>query len=1273
VPTGATTGNVLVTAAGQVASNGVTFTIPPPSIANISPDLARVGASITIAGNNFGPAPGSLTFNGTAAVPTSWNNTQIVTPVPNGATTGPVVVTQAGTSNSVSFTVDPPPSITSISPTSGPANSSVTVTGSGFGIPQGTSTIQFNGTVATPFSWSDGSIIVPVPIGATTGPVVLGSGGLNSNGVAFTVTPAPNISGLSISSGAPGTAVTINGQNFGSTQGDSVVRFNGLPASVTTWGANAIAVPVPSGSTTGPVTVTVSGQTSNGVTFTAITTGTLSGTVSSSSGGTAISGASVQALQNGNVKGSATSAGDGSYSIPNLPAGNYDVQASASGFGTGLKNSVALTAGQTATANFSLSSPGTISGKVTQSDGVTGISSAAVRLFVGGASMTTATADAGGNYSISGLNAGSYSLQAGANNYVTQTQSATVTGGNTSTINFLLQPLAANPINYVYDELGRLVAVIDSSGDTAKYQYDAVGNIHSISRQNSDQLSIIKFTPRSGLTGASVTIFGTGFSATAAQDTVTFNGVSATVSSATATQINTTVPAAASTGAITVTTPSGSVTSSTNFTIVTSSGAPTITGFSPNMGASGTAVAITGTNFDIAPNDRATFNSSFAATTSATNSQVNTNVPSNTSSGRISVATPAGTAISTQDFYIPFGTHVVGDIGYTGRVAFGGTQNLTLATSKIGLLLFDGTAGQGVSLQLSGSTFSTCTLYLYSPTQVQLASKSCTSSTTFVASVALPSTGTYTIGIDPGTSFGSITIGLTQDVVGSISFGTPVNVSISISGQAARYSFNGTANQIVSLEVAGFGSNGFSTAILNPDGGTLANGNCCSGWETIIGKPLPSTGTYQIVITPQSGATGSLTVSLMSNTTNPTISFGTPTTTTTSITSLIAYNFSGTAGQVVSLETSGFGNGGYSTTLLNPDGSTLANGTCCSGRETIIGKSLPFTGTYQIIVVPQGGVSGSMTVSLISNTSNPTISFGTPVIATISTTSLIAYNFSGTAGQVVSLEANGFAGGSYSTYLLNPDGSTLASLTCCNNQQVITGKTLLSSGTYQIIVVPQGGVSGSMTVSLISNTSNPTISFGTPVIATISTTSLIAYNFTGTAGQVVSLETNGFAGGGYATYLLNSDGSTLASVTFGSNQEVVTGKSLPSTGTYQIIVAPNNGVTGSLTISLTSNTTNPTISFGTPVTATISNTSLIAYSFSGTAAQVVSVHVTPSFSGGFYWTYILNPDGSTLASTFTNGSATLSGQTLGSTGTYQIIIAPNSGVTGSATVSLTNP
>ncbi len=80
------------------------------------------------------------------------------------------------------------PTILSLSPTSGPVGTSVTIAGLNFGATQGTSTITFNGTAATPTSWSATSIVAPVPSGATNGNVVVTVGGVASNGVGFTVT-----------------------------------------------------------------------------------------------------------------------------------------------------------------------------------------------------------------------------------------------------------------------------------------------------------------------------------------------------------------------------------------------------------------------------------------------------------------------------------------------------------------------------------------------------------------------------------------------------------------------------------------------------------------------------------------------------------------------------------------------------------------------------------------------------------------------------------------------------------------------------------------------------------------------------------------------------------------------------------------------------------------------------------------------------------------------------------------------------------------------------
>src|SRR5204862_289402 len=100
-------------------------------------------------------------------------------------------------------------------------------------------------------------------------------GGVASNGVPFTVMATPTLTSLSPTSGAIGASVTLTGTNFGATQGTSTVKFNGTTATPTSWSATSIVAPVPTGATTGNVTVTVGGLTSNGVTFTLNVAGSL--------------------------------------------------------------------------------------------------------------------------------------------------------------------------------------------------------------------------------------------------------------------------------------------------------------------------------------------------------------------------------------------------------------------------------------------------------------------------------------------------------------------------------------------------------------------------------------------------------------------------------------------------------------------------------------------------------------------------------------------------------------------------------------------------------------------------------------------------------------------------------------------------------------------------------------------------------------------------------------------------------------------------------------
>lgn len=119
----------------------------------------------------------------------------------------------------------PAPIITSLRPTSGPVGTPVTITGSNFGATQSTSTVTFNGTAATPTSWSATSIVVPVPVGATTGNVFVGvPAGGQSNGVNFTVTSGGSFT-------VAGTAATVTAGSS-SNSAITVAPINGFTGQV---------------------------------------------------------------------------------------------------------------------------------------------------------------------------------------------------------------------------------------------------------------------------------------------------------------------------------------------------------------------------------------------------------------------------------------------------------------------------------------------------------------------------------------------------------------------------------------------------------------------------------------------------------------------------------------------------------------------------------------------------------------------------------------------------------------------------------------------------------------------------------------------------------------------------------------------------------------------------------------------------------------------------------------------------------------------------------
>ena len=252
VPAGATTGTLVLTTATGTVTSGSSFTVltpgPAPTLSSIAPAGGAVqGATVTLTGTNFTGAT-ALTFNGTVATITVVNSTTITTTVPAGATTGPVRLTTPNGSVSLNYTVLP--AFTSFSPTSGPAGTTVTITGTNLA---GAVSVKFNGQYASSITVVNATTVTTqVPVGATTGPLTVRTPDGTATGPGnFLVVELLQFNGFTPARGPVGTVVTISGQAF---TGTTSVVFNGTPASsFTVVSDTEIWATVPTGARTGSI------------------------------------------------------------------------------------------------------------------------------------------------------------------------------------------------------------------------------------------------------------------------------------------------------------------------------------------------------------------------------------------------------------------------------------------------------------------------------------------------------------------------------------------------------------------------------------------------------------------------------------------------------------------------------------------------------------------------------------------------------------------------------------------------------------------------------------------------------------------------------------------------------------------------------------------------------------------------------------------------------------------------------------------------------------
>jgi RHS repeat-associated protein len=739
---------------------------------------------------------------------------------------------------------------------------------------------------------------------------------------------------------------------------------------------------------------------------------------------------------------------------------------------------------------------------------------------------------------------------------------------------------------YFYDAEGHLKAVYKPSNETALYSWDAAGNLLSIGRKSSSVLTITELAPAEGAVGETITIDGTGFSTTTSNDTVKFNGTAATVSAATAWALTVKVPTGATTGTVTVQTMTeGPVTSTQTFTVAASS-APQATSISPSIATAGTAVTISGSNFETAhtTNDAVAINGMRAPVTSATSTALHVTVPGVTLGGHTTVTTPYGT-VTGPDLYIPPEGLAASKVGPTGRLTVGGSgTTLNISTAeKVGLGIFDGTVGERVSVTKSELTIAAGELTIWSPMGKLLYSASL--GATEMEPLTLPTTGTYTVMVKPsGTDTGKVKLSAAaiHEVTGSITptaEGVVTHVTISTPYQKARYTVEITANEVVSLATSESTLGAPYLEWLNYHGEVVSREESYGSGEFVGATRFPTAGKYTLVVNPQGTATGSLALTAYNaSDVTGSLALGESKTFTVSVPGQIArISVPASSGErfSASLKEPSFSIG--TLVLDSPEGVKLAE-SGFNGEGFIEPLSLSSNGTYSLVVTPDLARTGTFKLGAYSvhettESLTPTTEGASKHVAIEAPGQNARYTVSVSANEVVSLVTSEDTLGNVPFEWFNSSGERVGTVEeATGGGGYLDATRFATAGTYTLVVNPPGAATGEITfkaynASDVTGTITPG---GEAVKATIGVPGQIEkLTFTGTEGQLLTL--NGtestFADGWFSVW--NPEGVELS----GSETNLSSGEqnyefTPAKTGTYTILVKGYLGITGSVKLKL---------------------------------------------------------------------------------------------------------
>ena len=406
---------------------------------------------------------------------------------------------------------------------------------------------------------------------------------------------------------------------------------------------------------------------------------------------------------------------------------------------------------------------------------------------------------------------------------------------------------------------------------------------------------------------------------------------------------------------------------------------PVVTSVSPAVVDPGDSVTIAGSNFR--PGNRQTWvaiNSTRAVVTAMTATSITATVPDYVTTGHVTVGTPFGRATSTDDLVVAPAPILTSEIASTTRTTVGATTTATVGTAgKVALLVFDGHAGQRVTITSTANSFSYVYLSLLRPDGHVIIDRAGSSSDRFLDTVTLDDDGTYTVVVDPETTAtGSVDVRVRDvppDVTGPLTLGGPAKaVNITTPGQNAALTFTGTAGQRVTLTATSTTMNDYVDYEIDAPNGTRVYGSYVGvgsrNWSDAV--TLPSAGTYTVKINPENQGVGVVSFQLAGVppdiTGTLTVGGATKAVTIPTAGQNAVLTFTGTAGQRVALTATSTTMNDYEDFEIRTPGGALVYASYVGvGSSTWSDRLvLPTAGTYTLKINPEDEGVGTVTYKL---------------------------------------------------------------------------------------------------------------------------------------------------------------------------------------------------------------------------------------------------------------------------------------------------------------------